>query len=186
LGFGLQEIFANFVAGIILLFERPIRLGDVVTVGDISGKVTQIRIRATTIQQFNNRELLVPNKEFITSQLVNWTLKDSILRFEIPVGIAYGSDTKKAASVLQKILSEHPDVMDEPKPDVLFVNFGNSTLDFNVRGFVASVEHFVTAKSDLHYLIDDAFREAGIEIAFPQQDLHIRSLPEGGFNKLPS
>jgi potassium efflux system protein len=186
IGFGLQEIFANFVAGIILLFERPIRLGDVVTVGDISGKVTQIRIRATTIQQFNNRELLVPNKEFITSQLVNWTLKDSILRFEIPVGIAYGSDTKKAASVLQKILSEHPDVMDEPKPDVLFVNFGNSTLDFNVRGFVASVEHFVTAKSDLHYLIDDAFREAGIEIAFPQQDLHIRSLPEGGFNKLPS
>lgn len=179
IGFGLQEIFANFVAGIILLFERPIRLGDVVTVGEISGKVTQIKIRATTIQQFNNRELLVPNKEFITSQLVNWTLKDSVLRFEVPVGIAYGSDTEMATDILVGILKDHPHVLDEPKPDVLFVNFGNSTLDFMVRGFVGSVEHLISAKSDLHYRIDHSFREAGIEIAFPQQDIHLRSLPEG-------
>lgn len=186
IGFGLQEIFANFVAGIILLFERPIRLGDVVTVRDISGRVTQIKIRATTIQQFNNRELLVPNKEFITSQLVNWTLKDSVLRFEVNVGIAYGSDTGKATEVLEGILRDHPNVLDEPKPDVLFVSFGNSTLDFVVRGFVANVDHLISAQSELHYQIDQAFREAGIEIAFPQQDIHVRSLPEGLEPKISS
>ncbi len=179
IGFGLQEIFANFVAGIIMLFERPIRLGDIVTVGDISGKVTQIKIRATTIQQFNNRELLVPNKEFVTSQLVNWTLKDSILRFEIPVGIAYGSDTEKASRVLREIVDRHKKVLKDPKPDILFVSFGNSTLDFQVRGFVATVEDLLKTQSELHFSIDTAFREAGIEIAFPQQDIHLRSLPEG-------
>ena len=179
IGFGLQEIFANFVAGIIMLFERPVRLGDVVTVGDISGRVTQIKIRATTIQQFNNRELLVPNKEFITSQLVNWTLKDSVLRFEVAVGIAYGSDTKEAADIFKTILKDHPKVLDDPKPDVLFIGFGNSTLDFNLRGFVTSVNDLVHVRSDLHYCIDNALREAGIEIAFPQQDIHLRSLPEG-------
>ena len=179
IGFGLQEIFANFVAGIILLFERPIRLGDIVTVGDISGSVTQIRIRATTIRQFNNRELLVPNKEFITSQLVNWTLNDSILRLEIPVGIAYGSDTEKAKDILDQVLKDHPLTMDDPGPVVFFMGFGNSTLDFEARAFVSSAEHLLTTKSELHYKIDNAFREAGIEIAFPQQDIHVRTVPEG-------
>ncbi len=178
IGFGLQEIFANFVAGIIMLFERPVRLGDVVTVGDVSGKVTQINIRATTIQQFNNRELLVPNKEFITSQLVNWTLRDTVLRFELVVGIAYGSETRKASGILKKILDDHPKVIAEPKPDVLFTAFGASTLDFTVRGFVGCVEDLISSQSEIHYLIDDAFREAGIEIAFPQQDIHIRSVTE--------
>jgi potassium efflux system protein len=179
IGFGLQEIFANFVAGIILLFERPIRLGDIVTVGDISGKVTQIKIRATTIQQFNNRELLVPNKEFITSQLVNWTLKDSVLRFEIPIGIAYGSDTEKASRILREIVEGHEKVLDDPAPAILFSSFGNSTLDFLLRGFVASVDDLLPTQSEIHYQIDNAFREAKIEIAFPQQDIHLRTLPEG-------
>jgi len=178
IGFGLQEIFANFVAGIIMLFERPIRLGDVVTVGEVSGKVTQINIRATTIQQFNNRELLVPNKEFITSQLVNWTLRDTVLRFELVVGIAYGSDTRKAAEILRGIVDQHPKVIAEPKPDVLFTAFGASSLDFTVRGFVGYVEDLLSSQSEIHYLIDDAFREAGIEIAFPQQDIHIRSVTD--------
>ena len=177
IGFGLQEIFANFVAGIILLFERPIRLGDIVTVGDISGSVTQIKIRATTIKQFNNRELLVPNKEFITSQLINWTLNDSILRVEVQVGIAYGSDTEKARGILEKILKEHPHIMEDPGPVVFFMGFGASTLDFEARGFVSSAEFLLGTKSELHYQIDNAFREAGIEIAFPQQDVHVRSLP---------
>lgn len=177
IGFGLQEIFANFVAGIIMLFERPVRLGDVVTVGEVSGKVTQINIRATTIQQFNNRELLVPNREFITNQLVNWTLRDTVLRFDLMVGIAYGSDTRKAEEILNKILADHPKVLSEPSPDVLFFAFGASTLDFKVRGFVESVDDFIKTQSEVHFLIDDAFREAGIEIAFPQQDIHIRSLP---------
>lgn len=178
IGFGLQEIFANFVAGIILLFERPIRLGDIVTVGNISGSVTEIKIRATTIKQFNNRELLVPNKEFITSQLVNWTLNDSILRLEIQVGIAYGSDTEKARSILEKLLKDHPNIMDDPGPSVFFMGFGASTLDFEARGFVPSADFLMGTKSELHYQIDNAFREAGIEIAFPQQDIHVRSFPQ--------
>ena len=179
IGFGLQEIFANFVAGLILLFERPIRLGDIVTVGDVSGKVTEIKIRATTIQQFNNRDLLVPNKDFITNQLTNWTLKDSILRFDLAVGIAYGSDTRKAEEILGKILKEHPSVLAEPAPQVIFETFGDSTLNFLLRAHVGQVGNLVKTQSDLHYQIDDAFRKAGIEIAFPQQDIHVRSLPDG-------
>lgn len=179
IGFGLQEIFANFVAGLILLFERPLRLGDIVTVGDISGKVTEIKIRATTIQQFNNRDLVVPNKDFITNQLTNWTLRDSILRFELPVGIAYGSDTRKAEGILKKIIADHPNILQEPAPAVIFNAFGASTLDFLIRAHVGQVGNLVQTQHELHFLIDDAFREAGIEIAFPQQDIHLRSLPEG-------
>lgn len=177
IGFGLQEIFANFVAGIILLFERPIRLGDLVTVGEVSGKVTQIQIRATTILQFNNRELLVPNKEFITGQLVNWTLHDSILRFELPVGIAYGSDTAKATAIMCDLIAKHPNILETPAPDVLFSSFGPSTLDFIIRAFVASPDFLVSTQSELHYQIDSAFREAEIDIAIPQQDIYIKSLP---------
>ncbi len=178
IGFGLQEIFANFVAGIILLFERPIRLGDVVTVGNVSGKVTQIKIRATTIRQFNSRELLVPNKEFITNQLVNWTLSDQILRFEIPIGVAYGSDTDKVTKELNTLLNNHPLILKDPAPQVLFQNFGNSTLDFEIRGHVGDISHLLQTQNELRYAIDTAFRKAEIEIAFPQQDIHIRSLPE--------
>lgn len=179
IGFGLQEIFANFVAGLILLFERPIRLGDIVTVGDVSGKVTEIKIRATTIQQFNNRALVVPNKDFITSQLINWTLRDTILRFEIPVGVAYGSDTRQVSEILTRLVTEHPDILEDPAPVIILQSFGASTLDFLIRAHVGRVEVFVETQSELHFQIYDAFREAGIEIAFPQQDVHLRSVPEG-------
>ena len=179
IGFGLQEIFANFVAGLILLFERPIRLGDIVTVGDVSGRVSEIKIRATTIQQFNNRDLVVPNKDFITNQLTNWTLKDSVLRFDLLVGIAYGSDTRKAEEILKQILKEHPNVLPEPAPQVIFETFGDSTLNFLLRAHVGQVGNLVKTQSDLHYQIDDAFRKAEIEIAFPQQDIHVRTLPDG-------
>jgi potassium efflux system protein len=176
IGFGLQEIFANFVAGLIILFERPIRLGDVVTVGDVSGKISQIRMRATTIRQFNNRELIVPNKEFITGKLVNWTLSDSVLRLEIPVGIAYGSDTGKAREILLEVAAENRSVLADPAPDVLFDSFGDSALGFQLRAHVGCVEDLVPVTNDLHFEIDRRFREAGIEIAFPQTDLHIRSM----------
>ena len=175
LGFGLQEIFANFVSGIILLFERPIRVGDVVTVGEISGRVSQIRIRATTITDWDRKELIVPNKEFITGQLVNWSLSDSIIRVVIPVGIAYGSDTERAKETLERVVKAHPRVLPDPPPQVLFLDFGASSLDFEVRVFSPSIDYFLELKHDLHMNIDKAFREAGIEIAFPQHDIHIRS-----------
>ncbi len=177
IGFGLQEVFANFVAGLILLYERPFRLGDVVTVGTVSGRVTQIRMRATTVRQFDNRELIVPNKEFITGQLVNWTLSDNMLRIEIPVGIAYGSDTRLAERTLLRLAAEHPKILEEPAPQVIFTAFGDSALLFELRAHVAQVDDNLATKNELFFQIDDAFREAGIEIAFPQVDLHVRSMP---------
>ena len=129
LGFGLQEIFANFVSGLIILFERPIRVGDTVTVGSISGVVSRIRIRATWITGFDRKELVVPNKEFVTTQLVNWSLSDAVSRVEIKVGIAYGSDTERAIELLQDAADANPDVLRDPAPSVLFLGFGESSLD---------------------------------------------------------
>ncbi|MDG2150391.1 MAG: mechanosensitive ion channel [Planctomycetota bacterium] len=175
LGFGLQEIFANFVSGLILLFERPIRVGDTVTVGDVTGSVTRIHMRATTLVTWDRTELIVPNREFITNQLVNWTLTDSVLRVIVKVGIAYGSDTKKAEELLRKVAAEQPDVLDEPKPRVVFTQFGDSTLDFELRVFVTDPELFRTISHPINNAIDREFKAAGIEIAFPQRDLHIRT-----------
>jgi potassium efflux system protein len=177
LGFGLQEIFANFVSGLILLFERPIRVGDTVTVGEVTGSVTRIHMRATTLVTWDRTELIVPNREFITNQLVNWTLTDSVLRVIIKVGIAYGSDTKKAEELLHKVAAEHSDVLEDPKPRVVFTQFGDSSLDFELRVFVTDPELFRTISHPINNGIDREFKAAGIEIAFPQRDLHIRTSP---------
>lgn len=175
LGFGLQEIFANFVSGLIILFERPIRVGDIVTVGGVTGRVAQIRTRATIITDWDRKELVVPNKEFVTGQLVNWTLSDNIIRVVIPVGVAYGSNTRRAMEMLYAVAEQHPDVMKDPAPQVLFVGFGDSALNFELRVFSPHMDALIRIRHDLHLAIDDAFREAGIEIAFPQRDIHIRS-----------
>lgn len=178
IGFGLQEIFANFVAGIILLYERPIRVGDVVTVGNETGKVTDIQIRATTLLQFNSRELIVPNKQFITGELMNWTLTSSQQRFDFLVGIGYDSDEEKALEILKEIVGAHKDVFKDPAPSVFFVDFGPSSLDFEVKGFVANPDFLLPVKNDLRFEIRRRFKAANIEIAFPQTDIHIRTLPE--------
>ncbi|MBI2825618.1 MAG: mechanosensitive ion channel [Planctomycetia bacterium] len=176
LGFGLQEIFANLVSGLIILFERPLRVGDTVTVGGISGTVTRIRIRATTITDWDRKELIVPNREFITGQLVNWTLSDSTLRMVIKVGIAYGSDVALAQQLLLRVAHEEPRVLGDPAPVAVMTQFGDSTLDFELRVFVAGLDEFMMVRHDLNARIDRAFREAGIEIAFPQRDIHVRSV----------
>ncbi len=185
LGFGLQEIFANFVSGLIILFERPMRVGDIVTVGDITGKVSRIRIRATTIINWDRKELIVPNKEFITGRLVNWTLSDTILRIVVPVGIAYGSDTKQARELLLKVAHDNPNVLDDPPPTAVFTGFGESSLDFQLRVFVPNYETYFQTIHDLHMAVDGAFRAAGIEIAFPQLDIRVQSVqgPLGSANK---
>jgi len=177
LGFGLQEIFANFVSGLIILFERPIRVGDTVTVADVSGTVTKIHIRATWIMGFDRKELVVPNKEFVTGRLINWSLSDPILRIDVPVGIAYGSDTDKAIEVLRHVAAETEHVLEDPPPQVLFLGFGDSALNFEVRVFSPDVAHLFPIRHQLHLGIDAAFRREGIEIAFPQRDVHLRSLP---------
>lgn len=176
LGFGLQEIFANFVSGVMLLFERPIRIGDTVTVGDITGTVTRIRIRATTITDWDRKELVIPNKEFIAGQVVNWSLSDLTLRITVPVGIAYGSNTDLAEEILYKAAAENEHVLADPWPRVIFMGFGDSSLNFELRVFIPSVEHLLSVRHQLHKAIDREFRQAGIEIAFPQRDVHMRSI----------
>jgi potassium efflux system protein len=175
LGFGLQEIFANFISGLIILFEQPIRVDDVVTVGDVTGHVTKIRTRATTIRQWDQREFIVPNKEFITGRLVNWTLSDSLLRRDFPVGIAYGSDIRKAEKILYEIAAANTMILDDPKPMVIFKGFGDSTLDFELRVYITGIEKIIPVWHEINCAIDDAFRKADIEIAFPQRDLHLRT-----------
>ena len=175
IGFGLQEVFANFVAGIILLFERPMRLGDYITIGELSGRVTRIEMRATTIRDFSHKELVIPNKEFITGQFVNWTLSDNVVRISIPVGVAYGSDIELVRSTLIDVAKADPRSLEEPPPQVVFLDFGASSLNFELRVHISGADEMVAIKSDFHFAIDKAFREADIVIAFPQLDLHVKS-----------
>ena len=176
LGFGLQEIFANFISGLIILFERPIRVGDVVTIGDVSGMVSRIRIRATTITDWDRKELVIPNKEFITGRVLNWTLSNQVNRVVVEVGVAYGSDTELATNILLDVAREHPLVMKDPPPHVVFESFGASALNFVMRCYLPNLDNRLTVIHELHVAVDREFRAAGIEIAFPQQDVHIRSL----------
>ncbi len=175
LAFGLQEIFANFVSGLIILLERPVRVGDIVTVGSTEGRVTQLRMRATTILDWDRREYLVPNKEFITGSVINWTLSDPVTRVVIPVGIAYGSDTALARRLLLEVATNNPLVLADPAPTALFRAFGASSLDFELRVFIVNRDLWPEVIDKLHSQIDQAFREAEIEIAFPQLDLHVVS-----------
>ncbi|MEM8875203.1 MAG: mechanosensitive ion channel domain-containing protein [Planctomycetota bacterium] len=186
LGFGLQEIVANFVSGLIILFERPVRVGDVVTVGDVSGTVSRLQIRATTITDWDNKEVLVPNKNFITDQVINWTLSSPVTRLLIPVGVAYGSDVAKAHAAISGAVTGVPAVLDEPAPSVLFIGFGDSSLDFEVRAFVSDLSKRLPTLHELHIAIDAALRSEGIEIPFPQRDLHLRSSDIGGFGSQAS
>ncbi|MFC1580184.1 mechanosensitive ion channel domain-containing protein [Thermodesulfobacteriota bacterium] len=173
LGFGLQEIVANFVCGLIVLFEQPYRVGDVVTVGDTSGTVTRIQMRATTITDWDRRELIVPNKEFITGKLVNWSLSDPITRIVIPVGVVYGADTALTEQLLLKVARENTLVLEKPEPSAYFLGFGDNSLNFELRVFIQNVLRRFELSDRLHHAIDREFRKAGIVIAFPQRDVHL-------------
>ncbi len=178
LGFGLQEIFANLVSGIILLFERPIRVGDTVTIGTVTGKVSRIQMRATTLIDWDQKEHVVPNKTFITSQLVNWTLSDTITRVEVSLGIAYGSDVEMAHKVLLDTLLSTPLILTEPAPSVFMAGFGENALMFSVRFFVSELANRLPVTHDLHMRLEKALREHKMEIPFPQRDIHIRSVTQ--------
>lgn len=175
LGFGLQEVVANFVCGIILLFERPIRVGDVVTVADTTGTVTRIRIRATTVTDWDRKELVVPNKEFITGRVLNWTLSNNINRLMINVGVSYHTDIVRARELLLDILTKNTDLSDDPAPSVTFESLGDSSLDLVGRCFLPDLDRRLITINEVHTTILNRFREEGIEIPFPQRDLHIRS-----------
>ncbi len=173
IGFGLQEIVANFVSGLIILFERPIRVGDVVTVGDTDGVVTRIKIRATTIRNWDHKELLVPNKEFITSRLLNWTLSDQTTRLMITIGVAYGSDVEQAMAIVTRLAKAHSQVLSEPVPTVYFENLGDNALIINLHAYVGKSEYRLSTLSELHVAIYNALNDAQIPISYPQRDVHL-------------
>ena len=176
IGFGLQEIVANFISGLIILFEQPVRVGDVVTVGDTTGVVTRIRIRATTIRNWDRQELLVPNKEFITNQLLNWSLSDQTTRIKVPVGVAYGTDVQKAMALMDEAARENSNVLTDPAPSIIFEAFGDNTLNLVLRCFVGDQDIRLITITQLHEAINRKFNAAGITIAFPQRDVHLDSV----------
>jgi potassium efflux system protein len=148
-------------------------VGDTVTVGEVHGTVTRIRIRATTIEDWDRKELIVPNKEFITGRLINWSLSDNIIRFKVPVGIAYGSDTDLAEKLLLKAAKSNSLVKRKPEPKAVFLGFGDNALNFEVRVYVKSIDNWIPMLHEMNRSIDKEFRQAGITIAFPQRDVHL-------------
>lgn len=180
IGFGLQNIVNNFVSGIILLFERPIRTGDWIVVGNTEGYVRKISIRSTQIETFDRADVIVPNSELISTQVTNWMLHDSWGRVIIPIGVAYGSDVRKVEKILIECASEHSLVIKESTrvnpPRVIFRGFGDSSLNFELRCFISQVDSRLSTLSDLNFAIEKALRDNEIEIPFPQRDLHLRSV----------
>lgn len=177
IGFGLQNIVSNFISGLILLFERPIKRGDWIIVGNTQGFVKEISIRSTQVQTFDHADVLIPNSELLTNQVTNWMLATSVGRIRLPVGVAYGSDTAKVKSILTEIGRNSPDVIIDTKeynsPEVLFLRFGDSSLDFELRVFIKDILTSPRTTSALNFEIDRLFRENNIQIPFPQRDVHV-------------
>jgi len=180
IGFGLQNIVNNFVSGLILLFERPIKTGDWVVVGSTEGYVKRISIRSTQIQTFDRADVIVPNSDLISGQVINWMLHDPRGRVRVPVGVAYGSDTELVKNILLRIAAEHPLVLNDgpySMHTVLFIGFGDSSLNFELRCFIQNIDQRLQVISDINFAIDREFRAHNIEIPFPQRDLHVRNWP---------
>jgi potassium efflux system protein len=182
IGFGLQNAVNNFVSGLILLFGRPINVEDRIQIGDISGVVMDIGIRATVVRTWQGAEVIVPNATLISDNLINWTLSDTRRRMEIPVGVAYGSPTAKVIELLTEVARAHPEVLEDPEPHTLFQGFGDSSLDFELRAWTEG--DFIAIASDLRLGIDRILAENGIVIPFPQRDLHIQSVEPGAAERL--
>jgi len=184
IGFGLQGIVNNFVSGLILLFERPIKVGDWVQLGDQWGEISKIGLRATVVKTFDRSDVVVPNSDLVTNQVTNWTLSDRYMRITIPVGVAYGSDVPLVMQILKECADDSAMVVSNPTPQILFMGFGDSSLDFQVRVWIHDVDNMHAVRSELHQEIDRRFRESGIVIAFPQRDLHLRSVDESAASAL--
>jgi small-conductance mechanosensitive channel len=176
IGFGLQGVVNNFVSGLTLLFERPIRQGDIIEVAGIWAEVKNIGLRATTVQTFDQADLIIPNADLTTNQVINWTLSNRQARTIISVGVAYGSDVSRVIEILTACAKDNERVAEKPEPQVLFQEFGESALNFELRVWIIDTNYRLATRSQLHQEIDKRFREANIVIAFPQRDLHIRSI----------
>ena len=176
LGFGLQNIVSNFISGLIILAERPIAIGDRVEIGNIAGQVTQIRLRSTTVLTNDNITIIVPNSDFISNTVTNWSHGDPRVRLRLPVGVAYGTDTDQLRRALIEVAAEHPKVLKDPAPELFFLGFGDSSLDFELAVWTSEMTPKPRRfRSELYYAMEKKLRECGIEIPFPQRDLHLRS-----------
>jgi len=176
LGFGLQEIFANFISGLIILFERPVRIGDVVTIGNLSGTVSKIRIRATTITDFDRKEIIVPNKTFVTDQLVNWSLNDTVTRVIIKIGVAYETDLALARKLMLQAAEENPRVLRDPEPLLFFLTISASTFDYELRFHVRELADRNASTDEILTRIALSFREHNVEMAFNQVEVMVKNL----------
>jgi small-conductance mechanosensitive channel len=178
IGFGLQSIVNNFVSGLILLFERPIKVGDWIVTTSGEGTVKKISVRSTEIETFDRSSIIVPNSELVSSTVTNWTHKDKIGRISVAVGVSYGSDPEKVRDILLKCANAHPLVVAYPEPFVVWKDFGASSLDFELRAFLNDISKGLQVRTDLRFAIFKALADAGIEIPFPQTDIHIKSMPK--------
>jgi len=184
IGFGLQNVVNNFISGIVLLFERPIKTGDWIIVGGSEGYVKKIQLRSTVIQTFDRADIIVPNAEIIASQVTNWMLNDSVGRIKVPIRVAYGTDPRLVEEVLLKIANAQSMVISRSptvdSPTVLFREFGDSALVLELRCFITDIDYYRQVVSDINFCIAADFAEAGIVIPFPQTDLHLKSseIPE--------
>jgi len=175
IGFGLQGVVNNFVSGLILLFEQPVRQGDIVEVAGVWAEVKNIGLRATTVQTFDQADLIIPNADLTTNQVTNWTLSSRQVRLIIPVGVAYGSDVPLVFEILTECAKANEKVAKTPEPVVLFLKFGESSLDFELRVWIIDTDYRLRVRSQLHQEIDRRFREKNIVIAFPQRDVHLQT-----------
>jgi small-conductance mechanosensitive channel len=175
IGFGLQNIASNFIAGIILLFERPIKIGDRISVGETHGDVHEIKIRSTTILTPDNIAILVPNSDFISGKVTNWSYQDPRVRFHLTVGVAYESNVNQVQQLLLQAARSHPQVLQHPEPDVGFAAFGDSALQFDLSFWLAEPKGGPGVQSDLRFQILRLFKESGIEMPFPQREIHLKS-----------
>ncbi|MDI6741378.1 MAG: mechanosensitive ion channel [Smithella sp.] len=180
IGFGLQNVTNNFVSGLIILFERPIKVGDRIEVAKIAGDVVDISMRATTIVTNDNISIIVPNSQFISETVINWSHTDRNVRFNFPVGVSYKEDPEAVRKILLAIALDNPGVLKNPKPDVLFSEYADSAMVFNLRVWTREYTNRPgVLKSQLYYEVARRFREQGIEIPFPQRDVHIKNMPAG-------
>jgi small-conductance mechanosensitive channel len=184
IGIGLQDVVNNFVSGLILLFERPVQVGDTAEVGSVLGEVRRIGLRSSTIRTWDGAEVVIPNSQLVSQQFTNWTLSDRLRRMVINVGVAYGTDPEKVIELLVGVAGSQQDVLDEPEPSALFLGFGDSSLNFQLRAWTARYERWFQLQSELTVEVNRALREAGIEIPFPQRDLHVRSVDGGLLGRL--
>jgi small-conductance mechanosensitive channel len=181
IGFGLQNIVNNFVSGFILIFEQPIKVGDKIEISSLGlmGEVRRIGIRSSIIRTFDGADVVVPNSNLIQSEVINWTLSDTKRRVEVLVGVKYGTDPRQVIDLLLSVARENPRVLTWPEPAALFAGFGASSLDFTLRIWSATFDESIRLRSEVNVMVNDALKEAGIEIPFPQRDLHVRSVAPG-------